>query len=278
VQTVFFVIVCFTLFLFNGQNTLTDLNQNHVSKHSEPFVLPSNFNENLEEKTGYGPRTGEWFLSPKGGYIGFTISAGIKEPESEVNVNLNDSPTDRNIRFRLSKLDKTFRPIFIVDEKIVSSTNVSKRINYSSYLLKEQDTLYLLSAEVLDANQKVEDVLLSVIYVPKIEISANLSIDKQQYAPQDGLVLHIQNQGPTTIFFGLPYKLEKYESGEWREISLHIAFNDIGLTLEPGKVYEQTIQLNEIGTGKYRISKEVSVFGIDKIHRTLGEEFDVVSE
>ncbi|MCR8630219.1 immunoglobulin-like domain-containing protein [Paenibacillus radicis (ex Xue et al. 2023)] len=243
---------------------------------AQPFILPHSYNENLNVKTGYGPKTGKWFLSDKGGQIGFSISGGYKKAGSDVSVKLAAPIHDRNIRFRLSKLDKSFKPISILDEKIDSMVSATSP-DYSNRLPQDQNALYLLSAEVLGITNEVEDTLLSVVYAPILEIKSAMSLDKKQYSKLDTVRLNISNYGPSVLMFGKPYKIQKYNQSEWENAPIQRAFTLEGIGLEPGKTYEQKVTINDLEPGKYRILKEVSIMDIHDIKETLTAEFEVIS-
>jgi hypothetical protein len=246
--------------------------------NKQTFILPDNYNENLDKKTGYGSKTGRWFLSNKGGHVGFSISAGYQKNGSTVNAELNEGLPNKDVRFRLTKLDKSFRPILVLDEKILSSKKNTDKISYSKQLLQNQDVLYLLSVEVLGENKEVEDTLLSVVCVPIQELNSSMVLDKQKYTDEETMELNIKNDGPTEIMTGLPYQIQKLNMNKWEVVHNKMAFTLQGIRVQPGEVYEQKISLKDLSEGNYRILKEVEVLQIKEPKMTLSAEFEVISK
>ena len=73
------------------------------------------------KKTEYDDYTGNWFGEGKGN-IGFGISAGEMEPNTEVSVSLMAISVDevdlsKDVRFQLTKRDKDDKLIEIVEEE-----------------------------------------------------------------------------------------------------------------------------------------------------------------
>ncbi|WP_248924052.1 immunoglobulin-like domain-containing protein [Paenibacillus hamazuiensis] len=247
-----------------------------IQQTDQPFILPYNYVENLDTKTGYGPKTGKWFTNDKGGHIDSSITGGYKKPGSNISAVLSDPIPDKNVRFRLTKLDKTYKPIAVLDEKINSKDAVD-RPGYSGRLPQDQDALYLLSVEILSASGEVEDTMLTVVYVPIQEINPVMSLDKRQYTNQETVTLKIRNNGPAVITLGHRYKVQKYNLNDWEDYPIGIFFTMEGILLEPGKDYEQKVSITDWAPGKYRIIKEVSMWDIYDIKETLTAEFEVVS-
>ncbi|WP_349254240.1 immunoglobulin-like domain-containing protein [Paenibacillus sp. RC67] len=251
-------------------------------ENNPPFILPVNFGEDLDKKTGYGSPSGQWFRSAKGGHIGYSMSGGVMRPGDPVYVLLNDNPANQKVRFRLSKLNKEYKTLSIIDEQSTSS-DVSKQIRYSTKLPEEQDALYLLSIEVLspnygiEDNYEIEDTLLAPIHVPKQEIKSSITLNKHSYTNQDQLKLKITNQGPTVLLTGLPYKLQKYNTStsKWENANIFRQFTLQGIRLEPGKSYEQKIKIDDLDKGRYRIIKNVTVLEISELKQTLIAEFEI---
>ena len=116
------------------------------------------------------------------------------------------------------------------------------------------------------------------IRLPKQELNATLSLNKKEFMSREILELIIRNEGSTTLFFGLYYTIEYLgDDGKWREAPWLYSgiWYDIGISLQPGKLYVQSIELFPVLAGTYRISKEVSAEGTD-ISTTLTETFTVI--
>jgi hypothetical protein len=248
------------------------------SGQGEPFILPDHYNEYLDIKTGYGPATGKWFNNSTGGSIGYTLSSGVMGPGENVLSIVDDYPLEKTLRFRLSELDKNYKPIAILDELLITKSRINAPWSprYTSQLSEKEDMLYLLSVEALSTNEEIEDTILSVIYVPDQELKAKLSLDKQQYTTKEKPILKITNHGAVVINCGLTYYTEIYNGSDWEYAPIERVFPMPMITLKPGESYEQNVQIHDLVPGKYRIYKDAKIEGINERKLTPPIEFEVV--
>jgi hypothetical protein len=234
----------------------------------------------ISEYAEYGTPTGKWFLDG-GGNIGFSISSGTRKPNTEVSVSLLAHPVDevdldRNVRFQLTKRDKDNKLIEVVEEEKVYIDSIATNKKYFSTILPDKESIhYMLSAEILGENGQVEDTLVTSIYVPNQVMNGELYLDKDQYTSNDTLTLKLDNNGPTNLSFGLPYKMEIYRKGKWEQVSINIGFDSVGLIIEPGQKFQQNIPLNQLKEpGLYRVLKDIDAEGTD-LNSTLTVEFEI---
>lgn len=90
-------------------------------------------------------------------------------------------------------------------------------LNSSISFLKRKIVFNVLSAEVLSDQNKVEDTLMTGIYVLPQEMNARIVVEKQK---RDTLEVVIENAGPTTLFLGEFYSIELLR--DIRGISFHL--------------------------------------------------------
>ncbi|MFT4414333.1 immunoglobulin-like domain-containing protein [Fredinandcohnia humi] len=237
---------------------------NISTQHDSPFDFSGAFNEGIAEKTEYENPTEKWFLT------GFSISAGNHLPGEEVQIQLEQHPDDLIIRYQLTERNASLEKINLVKEEV--NTNHQFKTN----LPDKEGALYLLSAEVLDKNEQVEDTLLSLVGVPLQSMNAKLYTDKEAYHPNDTVLLQLENFGPTNLSFGAPYFLERFENNKWQRLLFeNKGFESIGITLEPNNIYEQSVDLPNLPQGKYRIVKSFNGEGTE-LDATLATNFKVI--
>jgi hypothetical protein len=102
---------------------------------------------------------------------------------------------------------------------------------------------------------------------------ADLVVDRATVSPGDPVAFTIHNRGTAALIFGLDYVLSRTEGGGW----IGVPNAETGLKLarlgaEPGDS-KQLIALIPEGAvpGRYRISKELEVFGTDRSITVAGE-------
>ncbi len=107
-----------------------------------------------------------------------------------------------------------------------------------------------------------------------------IQLDRHVYSPEDTLILKITNNGNANLTTGYAFKLYRLENGRWKEVPLNLAFIEVAVVIEPGKSWEQRIDLSKLKleSGHYKIEKTVIVTApVTKMSMGLVEEaeFDV---
>jgi hypothetical protein len=230
------------------------------------YELAQNVNEDLTEKTEYAERTNKWFKT------GFAISAGTMLPGEEAFVRLDRAVRDSlKYRYRLTERNAALDVVSLVKED--TTTNNEFRV----MLPQKEGALYLFSVEALNDRGEVEDTLLSLIEVPEQQLNARLYTDNESYHANEKVTLHLENFGPTALFFGLDYALEVYEGGAWRALRFdNVAVPALGISLSPGETYDQTLALAEkLPPGLYRAVKRFNADGTE-LEATLAAPFLIV--
>lgn len=116
------------------------------------------------------------------------------------------------------------------------------------------------------------------ITVPAQVLEAELVPARKRARPGDKLTFTLVNTGPTDLFFGVEYRLEREESGKWICCNVEEAWNCIGLYLEPGGRWRDAATLPEDAPpGRYRVSKDVNGVGTN-LKRTVSFEFHVAEK
>lgn len=243
-------------------------------------VVPDESND-LWNKTEYDAPTGKWFLHNGAGVFGYGFPSGTYRPGDSFSVKLFSHAEDGdevNRIFRITLSERTddlqFVETVFEEEVYVEHVKGDEEI-YSSSFPEKENVIYLLSVQVINDEDEVEDTLLSLVKVPKEELNATLFTDKEEYEAEDKeLTLTVKNDGPTDLVFGVYYTLEKKVGETWEEVILELAFIDIAIILPAGKEYEQTINIEELDAGEYRIFKDVHAEGVD-LQEKLMTQFTV---
>lgn len=231
----------------------------------------------LYDTEDYQSQTGKWFLINGSGVFGYGITGGTKKAGDELFVSLipHDSKgvqLKRDVRIQL----KMFSPEeeeTVIDEVVYVDTVYSDNPIYENTLPEEENVYYIVSAEIMDSQGKVEDTLLSMIYVPKEELNASLTIEKEVYdSNEKEAKLTLKNYGPSILFLGKHFTIEKKVGDTWRIVPLDLAFEDIGLYVSLGKEFEQKVDISKLNEGEYRVVKEIRVEGME-LTKTLAAEF-----
>lgn len=206
----------------------------------------------------------EVFCCP--GPIGYVISAGYKSPGEAIGFRTQNEPPQNftgTIVFTVYK-----------DSKLIYA---KEGMNVMWKLPKERDVTYKLVVYALNDSCDIVDVLMSEVIVPGLGVMAKMSLDKELYKIGEEAVLTIENTGRTPLFFGVDYVLYKWDGKRWVKVDIPYTFIGIGYFLQPGKTWNQTIPLNYLEPGHYKIVKKVSAEGT-RIKLTLRAEFDIIEE
>ncbi|ASJ13921.1 immunoglobulin-like domain-containing protein [Thermococcus radiotolerans] len=88
-----------------------------------------------------------------------------------------------------------------------------------------------------------------------------MKLDKTVYSPTDTMVISITNNGNANFTTGYHFKLYRLENGTWKEVPVNLAFIEVAVVIEPGKSWEQRVNLAHLNLkpGHYRIEKTVVV-------------------
>lgn len=89
-------------------------------------------------------------------------------------------------------------------------------------------------------------------------VSARMTLSTETARPGERLTYTLANTGERTISFGLPYRLERMQGDEWREVQLDMAFALPLLSLTAGQAREFSVDVpREAEPGRHRLVKEV---------------------
>lgn len=250
-----------------------------VSMGVNKNLTKSGMNETDRSYDEFQSPTGLWGTG-KG--IGSAISAGYKKPGEEVNALLHIIEPEkakgieaRSIRYKLTERDRQGQMIRVVAEHSEKMDLELAYSNFSTKLPDNEGTFYLLTVEIVDGTV-VEDTVLSLLTVPVQMVEAELKLDQTTYSRSAKPVITMLNSGPATLFFGLDYRLERREKGEWAVVPTgkDIGVNAIGYELAEGGEWEQSIEFIDLPAGEYRIGKTVQGQGTS-IEKSLYAEFTV---
>lgn len=108
------------------------------------------------------------------------------------------------------------------------------------------------------------------------DTSIVIHLDKRVYSPGDTMILTVANHQNSTIRTGYGFRLYRRENGGWVEVQLNLVFPAVVVEVEPGKSWEQKIDLPlNLESGSYRIEKQVCS---EKICIYKHAEFEVRGE
>lgn len=211
------------------------------------------------------------------GPVGYALPDGVRRPGEEVSLHLY--PKGKAVQlgpveYTLTRLDEVNHRKAVILQR--EGESVGKRAYFSATLPDDAPAVYRIAAAIRDESGVILDELVGYIYVPPQEMATELTLDKKTYHPGETAVLALHNTGPTSLFFGQPYEIEKYLSGAWvpddsfmPDLWLHV-----GHFAHPGETFNQDISLAGAAPGRYRLSKEVSAQGTP-LSETLYAEFEV---
>lgn len=240
---------------------------------------------NFVDKTPYEKQTDQWFGAGK---LGYGIPAGTMKAGEEFEIVLfghdpDGFKVDRNMRIQLHEINEGYElgDLILEEEIFVDEVDGTEEI-YRGQLPDVENVSYIVSLEVLDGADKVEDTLLGLVYVPGLEVNAKLSLSEELFEYVDDakereevfVTLSLENFGPTFLSLGKSFVIEKLVEDTWRVAPLGLSFESIGIHLGINDTYEQTYDVSELRRGTYRFVKEFSVDGLDE-KQTLAVEFKV---
>lgn len=268
----------------NGQGQLADQigNPNNMSKAVSPPPYHY-FLDYIEviDITEYHMPTSKWFIHDDEGKFGYGLPSGTMEAGAAYTIKLfpknnENVQMDKDVRIQLTTRDQTYKQSELIMEDMIHLDTINKEEEiYSNQLPEKKNVVYVLSVEILDQQHQVEDTMVSMIYVPTPEINAKLTTDKVVYEQSDEkVIIAIKNYGPTFLSIGEDYTVEKKVNDRWKVVPLDIAFPDIGVLINIDDNFEQTIAINQLTPGKYRVIKTFNADGLD-LSATLAAEFSV---
>ena len=95
---------------------------------------------------------------------------------------------------------------------------------------------------------------------------ARVRMDPKWVRPRRYPEIIVKNTGQTTIGFGYPYRIQRYENGRWNRVRSYEAYPAVLLLMKPGERFSQRVSVrNRDGdrepwkTGRYRILKDVEL-------------------
>ncbi|REK63490.1 MAG: hypothetical protein C6P35_14530 [Cohnella sp.] len=222
-------------------------------------------------------------MQPFAGHgIGVSVSAGAKKPGDRVDASIHviepakarDILT-RTIRCKLTERKRDGAYLRTVAESTERLTDLNSYSGFSAQLPEKEGAWYYLTAEILSGEQ-VEDTALGALEVPVQEVKAELTLDRPAYPGSGDIVVTLRNNEPTTLFYGLDYRLEHRDGDIWTPVPMeeNAAVPAIGIELKAGGAWKQKIRVTDLPSGEYRIAKDVEGKGTS-IRKTLTAGFRV---
>ncbi|WP_193726703.1 immunoglobulin-like domain-containing protein [Paenibacillus guangzhouensis] len=220
----------------------------------------------LASAEDYHAQTGIWFQG-EGFNILSSISQGVVKAGQSVGAALSWLPEGCSVRFQLTRRDDDgSREALVAEYSADQQQMINNRIDFGHPLPDTPNTNYLLSIEILNKDGKVEDTLLSPLFVPPNELHARLSVLPTPLAQgSKKTTLKLYNAGPTHLFFGYGYEIYRMESSGWTLVppDKTMEVPAIGISIPPGETFEEQVLIPaDLEPGVYRIVKS---FGGDQI-------------
>lgn len=235
----------------------------------------------IMEKTEYDMPTKKWFIHDDEGEFGYGISSGTMKAGDQYAIKLfpkddKQLHVNRDIRIQLTTRDSDSQRSELVMEKTFRVDTIQGETEiYSQQLPDKENVIYLLSVEMLDQQGQVEDTMVRMIYVPVPEVNAQLVLNKAVYkASEEQAVLTLENAGPTFLYIGEYIIIEKKVNDQWKVVPLDMEFPDISTLIPIGDTYSQTVAIDALTAGEYRVIKSFYADGLD-ITTTLAAEFTI---
>ncbi|QDA31401.1 hypothetical protein FH039_07025 [Thermococcus indicus] len=88
-----------------------------------------------------------------------------------------------------------------------------------------------------------------------------MKLNRTVYSPNDTMVITITNNGNVNFTTSYHFSLYRLENGTWKEVPVNLMFIEIAVIIEPGKSWEQRVNLADLNLepGRYKIEKTVVV-------------------
>ena len=183
------------------------------------------------------------------------------------------------------------------DDTQVDKASVSVRAKTKIFVLKNGETLEKADYSFLQEGQEVEVIFTGPVResypvqadAGKIIIKASspqdepathtsngveLKINKNAFTASETMNLTIDNNSDSLISFGRPYMFEQFKEGQWSEYPLELAFTLELIIIDPGKTFDQSVLIDKLEPGKYRILKNIRIENKD-ISIKLVKEFEI---
>ncbi|MGR9048702.1 immunoglobulin-like domain-containing protein [Halobacillus faecis] len=212
--------------------------------------------EEIFEKTGYGPKTGEGFNSSN--MIAPIADFQINHPGEEQGTYIEGIPEGHTVKVELIERTKELKKI----DKVKEVTYEEGEKGLVTTLPNKRDQLYSLSAEMINRKGEVIDTYVGIVYVPpEPEVNAEVSIDKTSYSPTDTMDFRITNFGPSRLSYGARFIIQSYENEAWKTVEGPEAVVAMEYILLPKESTVHTVKLEsyDLEKGKHRIIKRLGV-------------------
>lgn len=164
-------------------------------------------------------------------------------------------PDNHSLKLEFTERDADFNVVKVIEDTTYTEHNSM----YPITIPKKENAIYTLYVEITSPYGEVIGQNLSLLEVPPEEMNAKLTINKTNFEPTEHLKLSLKNWGPTDLFFGIHYTVERKTLGKWKVMNGDMAFQEMAYGLTPGETFEQEVDLGfmKLGPGSYRIRKTI---------------------
>lgn len=136
----------------------------------------------------------------------------------------------------------------------------------------------------MGSREKILVLLLIIMFfalgglIFQTQKQANIDFDKFEMNIKSfddiTMVLEVKNNTNADWLGGESYNVERYIGGSWQSINDGVAFISIGYPIGKNQTKEFTINLKDLTSGKYRISKNFGLYEEEQM-TYLSKELDV---
>ena len=227
-----------------------------------------------------GTPDGDQWVLVAGKQLVVSRSGGLHRPGDWIGVHINalpNAPIAGEFRFdiTLHTTDRDGAPVRRLAHETVTTAvpTVATQI-FQSNLPELAPASYTLEVTVHGGG--IDRELRSSLTVPEQRVDARISPSRTTAHAGERLPFRLTNHGPTAIFYGVDYHLERSTPDGWENGNVEEEWALIGLSLGPGGTADESASIpDDAPPGRYRVTKDVSGTGTH-LQQTLSFEFDVV--
>lgn len=97
--------------------------------------------------------------------------------------------------------------------------------------------------------------------------------EQESYGPNSKLSMVLLNTGEEELFYGVDYRIERKTGKSWSKVPFGqtVGIDSLGISLPPGGIWRQKVQLEDFSPGTYRYIKNVEYVKSGKKKEVYGE-------
>ena len=230
--------------------------------------------------SGLPPDDDSWVIV-EGRQLVVSRSWGTNAPGQSIGVHVNalpHEPIPGEFRFEITlhATDLTGEPRRRLEQTTVAMAIPSTATDiFQAHLPNAAPAYYCLAVTVRGSG--IDRQLSSYLTVPEQRLEVSIAPIRPVARAGEKLPFTLTNEGPTSIFYGAAYGLERSTADGWRKCNVERAWDLMGYFIDPGSQVEYAASIpRDAPAGRYRVTKDVGGIGTN-LERTLSFEFDVLA-